>query len=201
MFLRLARGMPRWRVIEVGGAESLFVEGKRNKPDEGETDMLEWLEFTPLALWVKESWGWPFALTMHAFGSAVIVGFSFIMCLRLLGMFRTIPLVSLSSLVPIVLVCVGVQAFSGFLLWLTKPGIYLNAGVFGVKLALVVAGFIATVHFHKALKQEAGRWDSSGTISAQGIRYIAITASVWAAVLIAGRLTAYLGIYVTAVEH
>jgi hypothetical protein len=41
--------------------------------------MFEWLEATSLAIWVKESWGWPLALTFHAFGSATMVGFSFIM--------------------------------------------------------------------------------------------------------------------------
>jgi len=163
--------------------------------------MLEWLEFTPLALWVKESWGWPFALTLHAFGSAVIVGFAFIICLRLFGMFQTIPLASLMSLIPYIWVCVGIQAFSGSLLWLTKPGRYLEAGVFDVKLALVVTGIVVTLHFAKVLKEEGSRWVSSGTISARGIKFVAATALVWAFVLIAGRLTAYLGIYVTAVTR
>ena len=53
--------------------------------------MFEWLEATALATWVKESWGWPLALTIHAFGSATMVGFSFIMALRLMGLYRTIP--------------------------------------------------------------------------------------------------------------
>ena len=34
--------------------------------------MFDWLESTSLALWVKESWGWPLALTIHTFGSATI---------------------------------------------------------------------------------------------------------------------------------
>ena len=31
--------------------------------------MLEWLTNTQYAVWVRESWGWPFALTLHAFGN------------------------------------------------------------------------------------------------------------------------------------
>jgi len=156
--------------------------------------MFDWLESTSLALWVKESWGWPLALTLHAFGSAVIVGFSFIMCLRLLGMFQTIPLSSLMSLIPYIWVCVVLQACSGLLLWLTKPGRYIEAGVFDLKLVLIVSGVVATSYFQRTLRQEAGG-------SSRGIKFIALTALVWAAVLIAGRLTAYLGIYATAIAR
>ena len=141
------------------------------------------------------------ALTIHAFGSATIVGFSFIMGLRLFGLFHTIPPTSLIGLLPYVWACVVLQACSGFLLWLTKPVRYLEAGVFDVKLALVIGGIVATTYFQKALKQEAADWASSGTISVRGMKFIVMTALVWAAVLIAGRLTAYLGLYATAIAR
>jgi len=163
--------------------------------------MFDWLEYTPVALWVKESWGWPLALTLHAFGSAIIVGFSFIMFLRLFGMLATIPFASLKDLLPFIWVCVVIQVLSGTLLWLTKPARYLEAGIFEVKLALVVSGIVATTYFQKALKQGAADWASSGTVSARGMKLIVMTALAWSAVLIAGRLTAYLGIYVTAIAH
>jgi hypothetical protein len=160
--------------------------------------MFDWLEYTSVALWVKESWGWPLALTLHAFGSAIIVGFSFIMFLRLFGMLGTIPLASLKDLLPFIWVCVLIQALSGTLLWLTKPARYLEAGIFEVKLALVITGIVVTLYLQRALS-EAGL--SSAMISARGIRFVVATALVWTAVLIAGRLTAYLGIYVTAIPH
>jgi nitrite reductase/ring-hydroxylating ferredoxin subunit len=59
--------------------------------------VLEWLTSTPYADWVRESWGWPLALTVHAFGTATVVGFIFIIGLRLLGLFRTIPMLNGSS--------------------------------------------------------------------------------------------------------
>ena len=34
----------------------------------------DWLAQTPYVQWVQESWGWPVALTLHAFGTATIVG-------------------------------------------------------------------------------------------------------------------------------
>ena len=163
--------------------------------------MFDWLESTSLAVWVKVSWGWPLALTIHTFGSATIVGFSFIIFLRSFGLLQTIPPPALMSLLPYIWVCVVLQACSGFLLWLTKPVRYLEAGVFELKLALVLSGILATMYFQKALKQEAADWASSGAISVRGMTFIVMTAFIWAAVLIAGRLTAYLGIYATAIAR
>jgi len=163
--------------------------------------MFDWLESTSLSLWVKESWGWPLALTLHAFGSATIVGFSFIIFLRSFGLLQTIPPPALMSLLPYIWVCVLLQVCSGFLLWLTKPGRYLEAGVFGVKLALIVVGIVATMYFQRALREEAADWGASGTISVRGVRFILATALIWSAVLIAGRLTAYLGLYATAIAR
>ena len=141
------------------------------------------------------------ALTLHAFGSATIVGFSFIIFLRSFGLLQTIPPPTLMSLLPYIWVCVLLQACSGFLLWLTKPGRYLEAGVFGVKLALIIGGIAATLSFQRALKQEAADWASSDTASVRGMRLIFMTALIWSAVLVAGRLTAYLGIYATAIAR
>ena len=36
--------------------------------------MLEFLNNTEYAQWVRESLGWPIALTIHAFGTATVVG-------------------------------------------------------------------------------------------------------------------------------
>src|SRR5262245_57947383 len=122
--------------------------------------MFELLESTSVAIWVKESWGWPLALTLHAFGSATMLGFSFIMGLRLMGLFRTIPAGSLQKLIPIIWVCLGIQAFSGILLWLTKPGRYLGDGLFDLKMAFVVLGIFMTLNFQKTIRAEAAGWES-----------------------------------------
>ena len=154
--------------------------------------MLEWLTNTPYAVWVRESWGWPFALTLHAFGNAMVVGLIFIICLRMLGLFQTIPYTSLNRLVPIIWAGVAIQVFSGFTLWSSKPAKYLSDGMFLWKFSLVILGVIVTVYFHKTLKREAAAWREAGAVSPWGVKVVAATALVWAAVLIAGRLTAYL---------
>ena len=49
--------------------------------------MLEYLNKTEYADWVRESLGWPIALTIHAFGTATVVGLIFIIGLNNFIMF------------------------------------------------------------------------------------------------------------------
>jgi hypothetical protein len=156
-------------------------------------NVLDWLAQTQLATWVTQSAGWALALTIHAFGSATMVGFFFIIGLRLLGLFETIPYASLQRLIPFVWVSLVFQALSGFLLWLTKPAQYLADTMFDVKITLVVAASIVTWFFQGILRQQAAEWQAAGTVTSRGVKFGAATSVLWASVLIGGRLTAYLG--------
>jgi hypothetical protein len=140
-----------------------------------------------------ELWGWPLALTVHAFGTALVIGLIFIINLRLLGLFETIPYASLDRLFPVIWVALAIQVLSGFTLWMTKPTQYVADGAFVLKLALVIVGVILTLSFSGTIKREAAAWDAAGSVSSRGIKFVAATLLVWCSVLIAGRLTAYLG--------
>jgi hypothetical protein len=155
--------------------------------------VLEAIANSAYAQWVNQSWGWPLALTVHAFGTAVVLGFMFIIGLRLLGFFRTIPITSLGRLIPLVWIAFLFQALSGFTLWVTKPANYLKDGMFEVKFSLVVIAAIVMVMFHRTYRREAAEWEKSGVVSSRGVRIATASALLWAGVVIGGRLTAYLG--------
>jgi hypothetical protein len=154
--------------------------------------VLEWLEMTAYADWVRESWGWPIALTIHAFGVATVIGLMAIIGLRLLGVFKTIPFVALNKLIPLLWIALILQVVSGATLWMTKPGKYLADAMFDSKMVLVVIGAIITWYFHVTVSREAPVWQKDGTVSSRGVKFVAATALLWAAVTIAGRLTAYI---------
>ncbi len=154
--------------------------------------MLEYLNNTPYAGWVRESWGWPIALTIHAFGTATVVGLIFIIGLRLLGLFRTIPYASLSGFFPVIWIAIAFQFVSGVTLWMSKPAQYLSAGMFDVKFTLVIVGVVLTAYFQATIKREAPAWEKAGAVSSRGVKFVAAVVLVWTAVNIAGRLTAYL---------
>jgi len=155
--------------------------------------VLEALASSEFALWVNQSWGWPLALTIHAFGTATIVGLMAIIGLRLLGLFRTIAFTSLNRLIPLVWIALVFQAISGFTLWMTKPAQYLGDGMFEVKFSLVVMASVVMGYFHGTIKREAAAWEAAGAVSSRGVKFAVAACLLWAAVTIGGRLTAYLG--------
>jgi hypothetical protein len=156
--------------------------------------VLAWLESSQFSAWVRsELWGWPLALTLHAFGTALVVGFTFIITLRLLGLFETIPYASLSRLFPVIWAALLVQFLSGFTLWMAKPTRYVTDGAFVLKLSLVVVGIILTFYLYRTIRREAAAWEAAGAVSSRGVKFVAANLLLWCSVLVAGRLTAYLG--------
>ena len=155
--------------------------------------MLEALGKTAYSDWVRESWGWAFALTIHAFGNAIVVGLVLIMAMRLFGLFRTIPYTALPKLFPFIWVAICFQVYSGFTLWMSKPGRYVKDGVFDIKFSLVVTGVVLLVFFQRTIARDAPDWQKAGKVTTKGLRFAAAAALCWAFVIIMGRLTAYLG--------
>ncbi len=155
--------------------------------------MLDWLQHSAYSSWVRESWGWAFALTIHAFGNAIVVGLVFIMAMRLFGLFRTIPYSALPKLFPFIWVAICFQFYSGFTLWMSKPGRYVDDNVFRIKFTLVIVGIALLVYFQKVIVAESPKWQEDGKVTTKGIRFAAAAALCWAFVIVMGRLTAYLG--------
>ena len=155
--------------------------------------MLDWIANSEYAAWVNQSAGWPIALTLHAFGTATVVGLSFIIALRLLGLFRTIPYTALSKMIVLIWIGVACQFVSGLTLWTVKPAQYLADGMFEMKMGFLLVSIVVTVILQRTVKREAPAWETAGTASSRGVKFVAATALLWSAVTIGGRLTAYLG--------
>src|SRR5204862_6066054 len=106
------------KIVDQNGRDG----GSARKP-EGSRDVAvrNWLETTSYAEWAGQSWGWALALTIHAFGTATVVGLAFIIGLRLFGLFGTIPYTSMNKLVPFIWFAAACRILSGVTLWITKP--------------------------------------------------------------------------------
>lgn len=156
--------------------------------------MLEWLESTRFSAWVRtELWGWPLALTLHALGTALVIGFILIIGLRLFGLFKLIPYTLLNRLFPIVWAALVLQFLSGFTLWMTKPTQYVDDVAFVLKSLFIIVGVILTLSFYRTIQREAASWEAKAAVSSRGVRLGAAALLVWCVVLVAGRLTAHLG--------
>lgn len=156
--------------------------------------MLELLEGSSFSAMVREQlWGWPLFLTIHAFGTALVIGLMLILGLRVMGIFNQIPFATMNRMVPVVWGALCVQFVSGFVLWAAKPTRYVVDGAFLLKVILIIAGIVLTRQFQAMLEQEATVWDTKGAVSPQVTTFAAASFLVWCGVLIAGRLTGFLG--------
>jgi hypothetical protein len=156
--------------------------------------VLAGLENSQFSTWIRtELWGWPLALTLHEFGTALVLGFIFIICLRLFGIFETIPYTSLRRLFPVVWAAVVLQVLTGLALWMAKPTRYVADVAFLLKLLFVIIGIVLTSYLYGFIKREAASWETQAAVPQPAIRFVAPAILVWCVVLVAGRLTAYLG--------
>src|SRR5262249_2570601 len=140
-----------------------------------------------------ELWGWPLILTLHALGTAVVIGFIFIINLRLLGLFETIPYASLKRLFPLVWAAIVLQFLTGFALWTAKPTRYVADVAFLLKFSCVIIGIVLTSYLYGIIKREAASWDTAGSVSSPGIKFVAPSLLVWCVVVMAVALPPSLG--------
>ena len=161
--------------------------------------MLEWLESTELAMWVGQSpsvWSMPTVLTLHTTGLALLVGASWVLDLRILGISRNVPLSAFRWVFPVVAIGLVMNVITGVLLFMKAATAWGTSFPFLVKMSLVAAS-VATV---VPIRAHVLRADTAGGLPAEApaakagnVRYWAIASIIaWCAAVTAGRLLAYL---------
>src|SRR5215210_6546109 len=104
--------------------------------------VLAWLETIPLAVWVHESpsvWAQPTVLTLHTIGMAVLVGASWVLDLRLLGISRNVPLSAFRWVFRAITLGLIVNLATGVLLFTTRATTWATSIPFLIKMGLVIA--------------------------------------------------------------
>ena len=152
--------------------------------------MLNWLDATALSTWLKESpsvWAFPTVLTLHTTGMGVLVGASYVLDLRLLGIGRNVPLSGYRWVFPTLAFGLGVNIITGVLLFIKDPVHWGTAIPFLIKMGLVIAS-VATVMPMRSLVLGAEQREVSSNT-----RLLAIASILaWTGAITAGRLLAYL---------
>jgi len=155
--------------------------------------VLEVLENTALAVWVRESpsiFAYTLVLSTHAVGLAMVVGTNTLINLRLLGFARGIPLASLRSLYASIWFGFTINAISGVLLFIAEARAMAAMPAFWTKLVFVALGMIMAVQIKKrCLDDEVVL--SSGAVQPVARKLAVISLVCWAMALIVGRLTGY----------
>jgi len=154
--------------------------------------VLVWLESLPISVWVHESpsvWAQPTVLTLHTMGMAVLVGASWVLDLRLLGISRNVPLSAFRWVFRAVTVGLIVNLATGVLLFAQRATSLGTAIPFLLKMGLVVASVATLVPLRSLVFRGAADQREVGG-SARLLAIASILA--WSGAITAGRLLAYL---------
>ena len=155
--------------------------------------MLQTLENTPLAVWVREStdiYAYTLILTVHAVGLAIVVGFSTAVALRLLGFAKGIPLAAARDVFPIVVFGFCINAISGTLLFIAEPTKMVAMPAFWGKLLLIACGMVVAWLLQKRVFSDQAAIDANRVPAvARGLAWASL--AFWYLALIVGRLTGY----------
>ena len=158
-------------------------------------EFLASLENTPIANWVAGSlWGYPVTLASHGVGMAVVVGLVLVINLRVLGLFQGLPLSAARRLMPYLWAGFFLNLISGIGLYMADAQRFTTSLDFQLKILFIVIGVaIITVFDQKALKPAvAGGGDAALPSYAKPVALGSILLW-WLAVILSGRLIAYVG--------
>jgi len=153
---------------------------------------LAWLEALPLSVWVHESpsvWAQPTILTLHTMGMAVLVGASWVLDLRLLGISPAVPLASYRWVFRAFAIAFPVNVITGVLLFACRAEMWGTAFPFLVKMLLVAASVAVLVPLRRlVLTSGPDQIEVPGNA-----RFLAVASILaWSGAITAGRLLAYL---------
>jgi len=154
--------------------------------------LLSTIEYSAFCTWVRESnslWAYPGILFMHTLGTAVVVGMSAIVNLRVLGFARRLPLAPLERYFPVIWAGFWASAISGAILFAADATSKIVSPLFGLKMLAIAFGVVTMVAIRRTVFA-----DRPATTAPAGREKWLAAASLllWFAAIAAGRLMAYI---------
>lgn len=158
-------------------------------------DFLAWIQASALGRFMRESGPWTYALVnlAHILGVSSLFGSILVLDLRLLGVWRRIPIPALASAtVPVATLGFGLAAASGIALLATNATEYIGNPFLLIKFPAIALGVINVLVLTRSAAWQAGR---NGESSPSEHRWFAVAGAVslgcWLTAVAAGRLIAY----------
>jgi hypothetical protein len=158
-------------------------------------EFLGWLEESFLGHLMRDTglWTYAFVNLLHIAGIAILFGSILILDLRLLGLWRSVPLSALSvPIVPMAGIGFAIAVTTGVLLLATKATEYFGNPFLYIKIPMIALGVvnIGLIHHSAAWKAHAAR-ELSVVETSLLARMGAVSLACWVTVLVSGRMIAY----------
>jgi hypothetical protein len=151
----------------------------------------EWLQGLSIANWIatdESIWSFPTILFLHSVGMGLTAGVMFMICLRLVGVGRPLPVSSMRVLFTIFWVGFVLNAITGSLLFAAHATITGNQPIYYAKLSLIAVGVVLAFPLQKFVEGDGS--DASIPTRVKGMAAAAL--AVWVGVITTGRFLAYL---------
>lgn len=153
-----------------------------------------WLSQAPQSALMRDSaWAFPMALVNHLIGLVLLVGMRLPLDLRLTGWgFASVPVSQLSKrTAPFALVGGVVTIVSGMALYAASPGQLTSNLAFVLKMAALTVALVNAWWFHAVLSRRMSEWDTAAHVPCAVSMSGYVSMAAWVAVLVAGRLIAF----------
>lgn len=146
------------------------------------------IEALPAAASLRTArWGYALVNATHILGFALLIGAIVPLNLRLLGVWREVPLSTLSRvLTPVAAAGLLIAVTAGLLLFSVRAQDYAGSSLFQIKLVLVLAGTASALLFH----WRAGLWLQRAGNAGSPVRAV-VSILCWLGALLCGRLIAF----------
>ena len=147
--------------------------------------MLVWIENTSLALWVGTSlWAYPFLLSIHITGLAIIVGIFAIRDFHLVGVVSGLSVSNFLELKRLAYCGFMINSLSGIMLFSSQASYLATNLPFLLKIFFIGSGMILASQIHKTIEENQDQTN---------LKTLATLSLIcWFGAIVAGRLIAYI---------
>jgi uncharacterized protein DUF6644 len=157
-------------------------------------DLWTWLETLPIAMYIGESWWFPFLESIHVLTSTFMVGSIAMLDLRLLGLAARSHAASriTKEILPWTRGAFAVSALAGAGMFISQANRYVDNRAFQVKAVLLILAGINIAVFHLGTVRSMPRWDTAAVTSAAARVAGVGSLLLWIAIMLAGRWIGHL---------
>lgn len=155
----------------------------------------QWIYHTRLSTSIRESvWVFPIIESVHVLSITVLVGTIAVFDLRLLGvLMKREPVSTIArQVLPWTWAGFFVMFATGLLLSIAEAATNYYNMAFRIKLVLLILVGLNPLIFHSSIFRKVGDWDVAKTIPLRARAAAVCSLVLWAGIIVAGRMIAYL---------
>lgn len=155
-------------------------------------ELLSSIEHSAFSTWVREGssiFGYYGFLFLHTVGLSLVVGFSVVIDLRLLGFVRRLPVAPLEQYFPVIWLGFWINAASGAVLLISDATAKLTSPMFGLKMLLVALAVADLILIRRLVFREL---TADGVVPPIGRILAAASIALWCGAIAAGRVMAFI---------